>query len=141
MITIMRLLVTTGTAEEKSRLRPCAENFVDISLLKQAKVKFSVTHEQRMQIEKNTRTQDTITRVVRCEGKNNWIKNWKILCQNTRTVALLTSVLYSKPLLHLPSAMDWGAKHESSVCTAYVKYMWSKDHKYVLAWCCSRCLC
>ena len=126
------LPVTTGNATERSRLRPCAENHVDISLLKQAKAKFSVTHEQRMQIEKNTRTQILspewyAVRARRITGS----KSGKILCQNARTVALLTSVLYSKPFLHLPSAIEWGTKHESNACTAYVKYMRSKGHKYL----------
>ena len=126
------LPVTTGTAEEQSRLCPCTENHVDISLLKQAKVNFSVTHEQRMQIDKNTRTKILspewyTVRARRITGS----KSGKILCQNARTVALLTSVLYSKPLLHLLSDIDWGTEHELNACTAYVKYMRSKGHKYL----------
>ena len=109
---------------EKLRLRPCTENCVENSRLKQAKLSLNVTCEERMLIEQNTRTQIQspewfAMRARRITGS----KCGKILCQNERTVALLTSVLYTKPLLHLPAAIDWGTKHESSACAAFVKYM------------------
>ena len=44
-------------------------------------------------------------------------------------MALLISILYPKPFQHLPPAIEWGTKHESSACSAYVKYMLSNGHK------------
>ena len=112
---------------EKSRLRPCAENCVESSLLKQAKLSLNVACEEKMLIEQNTRTQIQSPKWFAMRARRiTGSKCGKILCQNERTVALLTSVLYTKPLLHLPAAIDWGTKHESSVCAAYVKYMQSK---------------
>ena len=109
---------------EKLRLRPCAENCVENSRLKQAKLRLNVTCEERILIEQNTRTQIQspewfAMRARRITGS----KFGKILCQNKRTVALLTCVLYTKSLLHLPAAIDCGTKHESSACAAYMKYM------------------
>lgn len=77
---------------EKLRLRPCAENCVENSRLKQAKLSLNVTCEERMLIEQNTRTQIQspewfAMRARRITGS----KCGKILCQNERTVAQVSS--------------------------------------------------
>ena len=116
--------------DQQLRLCPCAHNQVDVSLARQAKAKLNVTPEERKETEKNTRAQMHspewfAVRARRITGS----KCGKILCQKERTVALLTGILYPKPLLHLPKAMAWGTKHESSACAAYVKYMQSNGHE------------
>lgn len=116
--------------DQQVRLCPCAHNQVDKTLLKRAKGKLNVTCKERIEIEKNTQAQIQSSewfavRTRRITGS----KSGKILCQKERTVALLTDMLYRKPLLHLPKAIAWGIKHESSACAAYLKYMQSNVHK------------
>ena len=117
---VVAIVTNDHSVVEKLRLRPCAENCVENSLLKQAKLSLNVICGERMLTEQNTRTQIQSPEWFAMRAIITGLKCGKILCQNERTVALLTSVLYTKPLLHIP-AIDWGTKHESSACAAYVK--------------------
>lgn len=108
--------------DAQSRTIACTESIIE------AKLKFNVTPKQRIDIEENTRNQAQsfhwfAVRSRRITGS----KCGRILCQQKSTVPLLKSVLYSKPLSYLP-AIDWGVKHESSACAAYVAYMVSIGH-------------
>ena len=94
--------------QEKTRLCPCAVNKIDKSALFEEKSKMNVTYEQRRNIEERTRTQAKSTEWLAVRSRRiTASKCGKILCQNERTVALLTNVLYAKPMLHLPAAIHW----------------------------------
>ena len=50
-------------------------------------------------------------------------KNGKILCQVTRTDALLQPVLYPPPMLHKPPPIQWGIQNEKVVRNVYAQHM------------------
>ena len=50
-------------------------------------------------------------------------KSGKILCQVTRTDALLQPVLYPPPMLHKPPPIQWGIQNEKVVRNVYAQHM------------------
>ena len=93
------------------------------------KKSLNVTIQERIKIEKNTRSQSNSSdwfaaRARRITGS----KCGRILCQKERTDALLTSVLYSKPMMVLPPPIKWGRENEKRACEAYVNFMRASGH-------------
>ena len=87
-------------------------------------LELTVTAERRLEIELLTRGQAETplwysVRAKRITGS----KCGKILCQHTRTDALLKSVLYPTTLLNKPSPIQWGIDHEKLACNLYIQYM------------------
>ena len=55
-------------------------------------------------------------------------KSGKILCQVTRTDALLKSILYPSPMLHKPPAIKWGIENEKLARNVYIQHMRQAGH-------------
>ena len=52
----------------------------------------------------------------------------KILCQVTRTDALLKSILYPSPILHKPPPIKWGIQNEKLARNVYIQHMRETGH-------------
>ena len=52
----------------------------------------------------------------------------RIIGQKQKTNALLQFVIYPKPMLHLPKAIQWGRENERKACQAYQKYIEKNGH-------------
>ena len=87
----------------------------------------NVTEEERKCIEISTRnqSQSSLWYSVR-QRRITGSKCGRILNQHEPTTALLSFVLYSKPLSHIPEPMKWGIDHESHANQAYLQY--AKSH-------------
>ena len=82
-----------------------------------------VTPEERVNIEKATKEQAKshfwyLVRARRITGS----ACGKILHQQDMTTALLKSVLYPKPFIHLPPPIKWGIDNEPIANKEYIKY-------------------
>ena len=95
------------------------------------KMKFNVTPVERDNIERITRCQSQspewfAVRARRITGS----KCGKIICQKEGTLALLKSVMYSKPMESncLPKSIKWGNDNEPCARAAYTQYMRSNGH-------------
>ena len=49
--------------------------------------------------------------------------------QNQKSNSLLQSVIYPKPILYLPKAIQWGKDNEHKALQAYQRFMENKGHK------------
>ena len=87
----------------------------------------NVTEEERKYIEISTRnqSQSSLWYSVR-QRRITGSKCGRILNQHEPTPALLSFVLYSKPLSHIPEPIKWGIDHESHANQAYLQYV--KSH-------------
>lgn len=82
-----------------------------------------VTPEERVNIEKATKEQAKshfwyLVQARRITGS----ACGKILHQQDMTTALLKSVLYTKPLIHLPPPIKWGIDNKPIANKEYIKY-------------------
>jgi len=56
----------------------------------------------------------------------------KILCQRSKTDALLKSVLYPTPMINKPVPMKWGIKNEKLTRSVHLKYINKQGRKGLL---------
>ena len=85
--------------------------------------------QQRDMLEEKTRTQSSSS--LWFEARRNRItgsKCGRVIKQKEKTKALLHFVMYPKPMLHLPKAIQWGKDNEHKACQAYQKYMQNEGH-------------
>ena len=95
----------------------------------QVYLELTVTADRRLEIEFLTRGQAEAplwysVRAKRITGS----KCGKILCQHTRTDALLKSVLYPTTLLNKPLPIQWGIHNEKLARNLYVQHMRKQGH-------------
>ena len=92
--------------------------------------KLHLDNDQRQKLEEETRDQSSSA--IWFQAHQNRItgsKCGRIIQQKAKTKALLQFVIYPKPMLHLPKAIQWGKDNEDKACQAYQKYMQDKGHK------------
>ena len=95
----------------------------------QVYLELTVTAERRLEIELLTRGQaETPLWYSVCAKRITGSKCGKILCQHTRTDALLKSVLYPTTLLNKPPPIQWGIHHEKLARNLYVQHMRNQGH-------------
>ena len=85
--------------------------------------------EKRRLLEENTRAQSATP--LWFQARQNRItgsKCGRIIEQKQKTNALLQFVIYPKPMLHLPKAIQWGRENERKACQAHQKYMEKNGH-------------
>ena len=84
---------------------------------------------ERESLEKETRKQSSSS--IWFEARRmriTWSICGRIILQKEKTVALLCSCLYPKPIIHLPKPIAWGHQHEPLARNEYVSYMNSHGH-------------
>ena len=84
-------------------------------------LKLSVTASESLKIESSTRNQSDSpfwneVRAKRITG----FKCGKILCQGSKTDAILKSVLYPTPMINKPAPIKWGVENEKLARSVYV---------------------
>ena len=92
--------------------------------------KMHLDNEERDELEQKTRTQSLNS--LWFEARQNRItgsKCGRVIQQQEKTKALLHFVIYPKPMLHLPKAIQWGKDNEHKACQEYEKYMQNEGHK------------
>lgn len=90
----------------------------------------NVDEEGRHLLEENQRNQSS--NPVWFQARQNRItgsKCGRIIIQKQKSSSLLQSVIYPKPMLHLPKAIQWGRDNEHNACQAYQSYLKTKGHK------------
>ena len=88
-----------------------------------------VSPARRLEIELLTRQQtETPLWHEVCARRITASKSGKILCQVTRTDALLWSILYPPPMLHKPPPIQWGIQNEKLARNVYTQHMREAGH-------------
>jgi len=92
-------------------------------------LQLTVTASERLEIEASTRSQSNSPLWYEVRAKRiTSSKCGKILCQHSKTDALLKSVLYPSAMIHKPAAIKWGNENEKLARCVYVQYMKKQGH-------------
>ena len=89
----------------------------------------SLGPKERLELEEQTKDQSSSS--LWFSARQNRItgsKCGRILIQQRKTTPLLQSVIYPKPMLHVPKTIEWGRSNEKKACESYKKYMESNGH-------------
>ena len=90
----------------------------------------SVTASERLEVERLTRSQSDSSLWFEVRSKRiTGSKCGRILCQQSKTDALLKSVLYPSSMIYKPVAIKWGIDNEKLARCVYIEYMKKNGHK------------
>ena len=55
-------------------------------------------------------------------------KSGQVLTQKSWKPSLLQRIIYQKPFVFIPPAIQWGIDHESTACAMYIEFMHANNH-------------
>ncbi len=123
--------IATDTLSHPVRIGAVSHCYSDrefLHLCEEAKAALSVSQEERMVIESETRNQSGTSKWHAVRAKRvTGSKCGKIL-KHKHTVALLKSVMYGQSFTITPKPIQWGRDNEPVACNAFVEYMKSHGH-------------
>ena len=129
-------LLTTNSDELNHRCVALAEE------KHQVYIELTVSPARHLEIEFLTRQQTEMPLWYEVRARRiTASKSGKMLCQVTRTDALLKSILYPSPMLHKPPPIKWGMQNEKLARNVYIQHMRQAGHSNLVVKDCGFVVC